>query len=47
VPGVEDKKLHLGIIVNEDTPVLNEMGKKVFRPDTTVQEIVQFIDDNV
>jgi len=45
--GADDKKLLLGgIIVDEDIPVMEKMGVKVFRPGTKMQEIVQYIKEN-
>ena len=45
--GADDKKLLLGgIIVDEDIPVMEKMGVKVFRPGTKMLEIVEYIKQN-
>jgi methylmalonyl-CoA mutase, C-terminal domain len=45
--GADDKKLLLGgIIVDEDIPVMEKMGVKVFRSGTKMQEIVEYIKEN-
>jgi len=45
--GADDKHIMLGgTIIDEDIPILEKMGIRVFRPGTRIQEIVKYIEEN-